>query len=119
MGLERVITALTQDRGPDAGLRKSSLVWLVSMGDAAFRENLILAQTLRMRGVRCGMDMGGKSIKAQMRAADRNGATLVVIRGESEMEKGTFQLKDMAAGTQVEVEMPELMERLKPAVSVV
>jgi len=119
MGLERVIMALSQDRDPEAGLRKSSLVWLVSMGDAAFRENLILTQTLRMRGVRCGMDLGGKSVKAQMRAADRNGATLVVIRGDSEMEKGTFQLKDMAAGTQVEVEMPELMERLKPAVSVV
>jgi histidyl-tRNA synthetase len=45
------------------------------------------------------MDLAGRSMKAQMRAADRAGASLVIIRGDSEMEKGTFVLKDMAAGS--------------------
>ena len=87
------------------------------MGEKAFSENLILAQSLRMRGIRCGMDLAGKSAKAQMRGADRGGATVVILRGDTEMEKGTFQFKDMAAGTQVEVGMPELMERLQSGIA--
>ncbi|MFH0908649.1 MAG: histidine--tRNA ligase [bacterium] len=118
MGLERVITALSTP-GLDAPVSRMPLVWLVSMGEKAFAENVILLQSLRMRSIRSGMDLAGKSVKAQMRAADRAGATIVILRGDMEMEKGTFQFKDMAAGTQVEVEMPELMERLKPAMAVV
>jgi histidyl-tRNA synthetase len=112
MGLERVLTALEKDAGPTADAGRRRMVWLVSMGDRAFDENLKLAQSLRMRGVACGMDLAKRSMKAQMRAADRSGASQVVIRGDAEMEKGTFMLKDMAAGTQSEVAMPELMERI-------
>ena len=68
-----------------------------------------------MRGVPCGMDLRGRSMKAQMRGANRSGASYVIIRGESEMEQGTFVLKNMAEGTQEELEMPELMQRLAHA----
>ena len=111
MGIERVIMALQKD-APDFGRARTPMVWIVSVGEKAFRENLVLAQSLRMRGIRCGMDLAAKSPKAQMRAADRAGATTVVIRGDAEMDKGTLLVKDMAAGSQVEVTLPELMERL-------
>jgi histidyl-tRNA synthetase len=112
MGIERVLMALASQPSTDAAAPKAR-VWIVSLGDRAIRENLVLAQTLRLRGIACGLDLSAKSMKAQMRAADRSGAALVVIRGDAEMDKGTFQLKDMAAGSQSEVDMPELMVRLK------
>jgi histidyl-tRNA synthetase len=112
MGMERLITALQSDRaGEETG--REPLVWIVSLGERALVDNIRLAQSLRRREVRCGMDLAGRSMKAQMRAADRAGAARVIIRGDSEMEKGTFVLKDMAAGGQQEMTMPELIERLK------
>ena len=72
----------------------------------------MLAMTLRRRGIDCGMDLDERSMKAQMRAANRSGAKHVVIRGDHEMEKGTFVLKDMKQGVQEEVEMPVLMKKL-------
>jgi histidyl-tRNA synthetase len=110
MGMERVIMALQQQNPP--AVAAGPMIWLVSLGEPAFQENLVLAQSLRRRGLRCGLDLAGRSMKAQMRAADRAGATRVVIRGETEMAKGTFVLKDMAAGSQLELDLPALMERL-------
>lgn len=118
MGLERVITALTGQGVDPESMREKPAVWLVSQGDQAFEENLILMQSLRMRGVACAMDLQGRSIKAQMRAANRAGSRYVVIRGEQEMEKGTFQLKNMEDGVQDELDMPELMQRLVPATDI-
>lgn len=112
IGLERALTAVQHDVPPAPAARRQ-LVWMVSLGGPAFEENFRLAQTLRLRGIPCGMDTGRRSMKAQMRAADRAGASFVVLRGDSEVEKGTFMLKDMAAGSQVELAMPELLERVQ------
>jgi len=114
MGLERVIAAIEHSGGARIHTPPANLVWLVSQSDAAFQENLVLLQTLRLRGIRARMDFSGRSLKAQMRAANRASARFVIIRGDQEMEKGTFQYKDMEAGTQQEVEMPELLQRLAP-----
>ena len=116
MGLERVIAALTAQGLEPARPAAQPCVWLVAQGEPAFAENLLLMQSLRMRGVACAMDLRGRSMKAQMRAAHRAGSRYVIIRGEQEMEQGTFQLKDMEQGAQEELEMPALMARLLAAV---
>lgn len=112
IGLERAVMAVLHDAPPVEPARKE-LAWIVSMGERAFEDNLRLAQSLRQRGIACGMDLAGRSMKAQMRAADRARSALVVVRGDREMDQGTFMLKDMAAGTQTEVDMPALLERLQ------
>ncbi len=112
IGMERAIMAMQLDVPPVAPARRPA-AWVVSLGERAFAENLHLVQTVRQQGIACGMDLAGRSMKAQMRAADRSLASLVVVRGDSELEKGTFMLKDFTSGQQVEVELPELMERLR------
>ena len=112
MGIERVLGALQKVRGDDVGGEVRPLVWLASQGEAAFAENLVLLQTLRQRGIRARMDLSGRSLKAQMRAANRADATVVIVRGEQEIENGLFQVKDMASSTQEELTMPEVLERL-------
>ncbi len=115
MGLERVIMAIRKDRPEGLGGEEKPAAWIVSQGRKALEENLVLAQALRLRGVRCGMDLGERSLKAQMRAANREGAPLVVIRGDREMEKGVLVLKSMADGSQEELDLPALMARLVPS----
>ncbi|HKL21038.1 MAG TPA: His/Gly/Thr/Pro-type tRNA ligase C-terminal domain-containing protein, partial [Tichowtungia sp.] len=79
----------------------------------ALEENLLLMQTLRQRGIACEMELKARKIKAQMKRADKLGAERVIIRGDSELENGTFVVKNMTDGTQQELELPELMDMLE------
>lgn len=111
IGLERAVVALEQER-PSQQAERLPLVWIIAQGDRANEEGLRLVQSLRWRGVAAQMDMGRRSMKAQFRAADRARASQVVIRGEAEVEKGTFLIKNLSTGVQEELDMPELMARL-------
>ena len=51
-----------------------------------------------------------RSVKAQMKYANKIGAKKVVIIGENELEKGTANVKDMATGEQTEIELARLPE---------
>ena len=115
MGLERVVTALQHDQPAGETQAGRPVAWIVSQGQRAFEENLMLAQMLRQRGVRCGLGLGQRSLKAQMREANRVSAAFAVIRGDLEMEKGVLVLKNMKDGAQEELDMPALVERLVAA----
>ena len=109
VGFERAIMALnacgiTGDQfAPEGG------IWLVSLGEDALGENMKLAATLRSKGIRCGMELASKSMKAQMRKANRSGAAKVIIRGDEELEKGVVVVKDMAEGSQEEINLEDLI----------
>jgi len=112
MGIERVITALEACGITGEKFTPKGGLWLVSLGRKALIENMKLARELRGRGIRCGMELAGKSIKAQMRKAGRAGAEKVIIRGDDEIQKQTLIIKDMERGTQEEIGLPSLWEKL-------
>jgi len=112
MGVERMIAALEANGVTADQFAPKPAVFIVSLGEEALKENMLLAQMLRQRGIACEMELTNRKVKAQMKRANRNGAELVIIRGDTELEKGIFVLKDMTEGTQREVELPELMELL-------
>jgi len=112
IGLERAIMAVQHDQPEAATLATATPVWLVSMGPAALAANLDLAQTLRRAGRACGLDLATRSMKAQMRAANKAGAATVLIRGDQELEQGTIMLKNMADGSQQAVPLADLTARL-------
>jgi histidyl-tRNA synthetase len=112
MGVERVIASLEATGITAAQFTPPPPVFIVSLGEAALSENLLLLQMLRQRGVACEMELSVRKVQAQMRRADKVGAKAVIIRGDTELQKGTFVLKNMADGSQREVELPELMELL-------
>ncbi|MFA6714251.1 MAG: histidine--tRNA ligase [Victivallales bacterium] len=83
-------------------------VFLISMGDAARAFNMKLAHELRGGGIPVVVEVEGKSMKAQMRAANRVNAAFAVICGDEELEKGKVVCKDMREGSQNEVSRSEL-----------
>jgi len=113
IGMERVMMALEAKGVAGEDYAGGLDVWLVSMGEAAMAANFKLEQKLRAAGVSCNMDLNGRSMKAQMRAANRADAKFVVIRGESEMERGILLLKDMDSGEQTEERPDTLVARLR------
>jgi len=87
-------------------------VFLVSLGSAARLENLKLAAALRRRGRHVALEVEDKSMKAQMRSANRAGATTVVIRGDEELKRGVAVVKNMAGGEQREIPLDGLEQVL-------
>ncbi len=112
MGIERVLMALCAG-GDDAPAAPGLRAWLVSLGDKARRSNFGLLQMLRSRGVSCSMDMGSRSMKAQMRSANQAQSRFVVIRGDDEIARGICLLKDMESGEQIEVGEDQVLSKLK------
>ena len=110
-GMERLM--LVQDALQTAQVDpEEAPVFLVSLGTAARLENLKLAAELRHMGRRVALEVEDKSMKAQMRSANRAGAVTVVIRGEDELARGVAVVKNMAGGEQEEVPLAELINKL-------
>ena len=113
IGLERVLLALEEQVQAKMVANQRPLISLVSLNNAAREAHLQRLTELRRAGFRVRMDLTGKSLKAQMKAAGRQGARWVVVLGEDEMARGEVQLRDMQTGVQQGVASDALMEHLK------
>lgn len=109
MGMERVLTSLEACGVTAEQFAPKGGIWLVSLGEAALAENMKLARELRNKGVRCGMELVAKSMKAQMRKANKVGAEKVIIRGEDELANGTAVVKDMNEGSQETLSLEDVI----------
>ncbi len=115
IGMERLILLLQQDQTEPA---RAAQVFVAALGEAAGARGFLLVQELRDRGIEAEMDYEGRSLKSQMRRADKTGARYVLILGEDELNRGEIQLRDMREKTQKNLpldgvvgEMLELSER--------
>lgn len=97
-GLERVLLVLEQLNQID--VTQPPLLYIIALGEAARVKGFELLTRLRAVGMVAEMDFLRRSLKAQMREADRNQARWVIIIGEEELQKQQMILKDMNAGTQ-------------------
>jgi histidyl-tRNA synthetase len=68
---------------------------------------------LGMEGIRVEMDFSDKSLKSQMKRADRLGAAYVMILGDNELQEGAAVLRNMASKDQAPVALDNVVESLK------
>jgi histidyl-tRNA synthetase len=74
---------------------------------------LSITEELRAAGIRADRAFDGRSMKAQMKAADRSGAATAVIVGDDELAAGTVLVRPLRDdGEQATVGRTELVERL-------
>jgi len=106
-GLERIVLALPES---EAVAPLDCYVVTVSRDLAA--PAMRLMRGLRNSGLRCTADFQGRSMKAQMKAANRSGSPAVVILGPDELEKGVCTVKWMESGEQREVPLDALADDL-------
>jgi histidyl-tRNA synthetase len=103
MGIERLVMLLSQKDELESppGLD----LFLVTLGEAAYKKGFHLMQMLRSLGVRVMMDHEGRSMKNQMKQANKQKARFALILGENELENREVVLKDMLSGEQEFVEL--------------
>jgi histidyl-tRNA synthetase len=106
MGLERLILSIPDPGSLAAETRPE--YFIAPLGDQAFDRATLLARKLRNAGRRVYLDFDGRSLKSQMRLADKLGALAVIIIGEEELKSGTVVLRDMSTKEQRNVTEEEL-----------
>ena len=112
MGMERLLLTL-KEQGIELPVGKHPDVYIAPLGDAAQKEAFVLTQALRSKNIYTEKDYLGKSLKAQMKAADRFQVKYCVIIGDSELEKGIAVVREMATGEQHEIALSQLVEDLE------
>lgn len=111
-GLERLLLALeSQNLLPEKN--RSVDAYVVALGEAAQAEGFKLLNSLRQQGLSAAMDFAGRSMKAQMKQANKLGAKYSVILGEDEIAEGVVMLRSMEDGSQVKVPMNQVAEKIK------
>lgn len=104
IGLERLL-ALLSEQGLAPAQPKGCDVYLASMGEAAGKKAFLLAEALRRADVSAQCDLCGRSVKAQMKYADKLGARYAMVIGDDELAKNEAELKEMAGERRVMVEL--------------
>src|SRR3989339_117090 len=112
IGLERIIELINNQQltiNNDGAVK----LYIAALGNEARKVGFDLINQARAGGISADMDYLGKSLKAQMKTADRVGAKYVYIIGEAELAKKSAVLKEMKTGEQIELEFSALLEKLK------
>ena len=84
----------------------------MALGEGTGPRATALASELRRAGVSATMAFGGRSMKAQMRHANRTGARVAVILGERELAEGVVQVRDLAGSEQRSVALEDVVAEL-------
>ncbi len=108
VGLERLALAM-----PAAAAESRCDVFLAVLSPAAFDDAIRLQRSLRQAGTSVLMDHEGRSFKSKMKMADKLGARFVAIRGEDEIRKGVWSLRDMTRSTQEDVAEVRVLDHIK------
>ncbi len=114
MGLERLIIAMEESGVPFPAAPKCNLS-IVTAGENALLKALELSADLRSQGYSVNIDTVGRSIKAQMKFANKLNSEFTVVIGDNELENGVAMLKCMEDGTQTEVSLDNFDEAFERA----
>jgi histidyl-tRNA synthetase len=83
------------------------------LGEDAKKKAFHLANDLRAKGVSIEMDHEAKSLKSQLKRADKLGAKYTIIIGEDEVNRKKVRLRDMLESTEIEIDENDVKEHLK------
>lgn len=107
-GMERLLIACEELNVSLA--KKSTLdMYIVSLGEDARNWALSILPELRSQGLSASMDYTGKSMKAQMKEANRERSRFTLIVGENEISTGTFILRNMTESNEVAISASDIV----------
>lgn len=110
-GIERLFLVLEmQKKFPPEDERLD--IFIAPLGEKEKSLGLKLLKELREKDLRCDLDFLGRSLKSQLKEADRQKAKKVLIIGEDELKKGKGTLRDMETKEQKEIEFGKLIQEL-------
>lgn len=111
MSIERLLLALEAE-GKELDTENQLDMYIVAMDDEAKLKAVELASSFRAKGISTEIDYSNRKMKAQMKSADRQKATWVIVLGETELAEQQATVKNMATGNQEMVPFHDLVNYL-------
>jgi histidyl-tRNA synthetase len=107
-GMERILLAL----GENNISKITPQVYIIGLGDAARTTVIKLTEDLRKNNIRTDFDVLRRSVKAQMRDANKGGAQIAIIIGDHELEQEKAGVKNLYSGEQDQIAINKLVNHI-------
>ncbi len=111
MGVERLVLLLQQQKQEQV-LGRGVDIFIAGLGEKASEYAFPLVHALRKKKIAAAMDHEGRSLKSQMKQANKAGAQWTLIIGENELEQGIAILRNMESQEQQELRLDLLEQEL-------
>ena len=105
IGMERLISISSFK---DETFLISPQLFIAALGDKAQKLAFTVCNRLRTMGIKAEMDYGGKSLKSQMKRADKLSSHYAIILGDREILENKAEFRDMQKGTQETIGLADL-----------
>jgi len=110
-GLERLLMVMEKQK-LNIGPAPSPRVFIIAADDGGRQWSLTKAIEMRRRGISCDIDFVERSVKSQMREADRQQAEYVIVIGEDEINRRQVRIKNMVDGSEEVVGFDRIIDYL-------
>lgn len=104
MGIERLML-LMEAQGCELPEAEKPDLFIVALGEKATLKAVEIAKDMREEGFSALLDLNQRSVRAQMKYADKLGAKFNVVIGDNEVEAKTAKLKNMQTGEETEINL--------------
>lgn len=112
IGIERLLLIMEAQHGKFIDEPKRD-IYIGSIGENAFIKSHALTYKLRQASIKADSDDIGKSVKAQMKYANKIGSKYSMIIGDDEINLNTATVKNMETGEQVQINLNNIIEEIK------
>lgn len=112
LGVERLILTM-ESQGLNFGVESNIKLFIANIGDDAGLYAEKLVYLLRRKGISSEKDRLDRSLKAQMKFADKLGVEYVLVLGDDEIASGKAMLKNMKNGESKEINLESITEMFK------
>ncbi len=109
MGLERIVLVLKAQNGDALSKKRQETVFVGYAGQNGYVASQSAVYKLRAAGIHAEGETTGRSVKAQMKYADKLGATYAVIIGDDEINSDSVNIKNMTDGSQTIVSLSDMV----------
>jgi histidyl-tRNA synthetase len=112
LGLERLLLTL-ESNGVKIPEPQGPMLFVATLGDKAKLEASKIVLALRRAGISCEKDLMMRSLKGQMKYANKIKARYTLVLGDNELAENKAKLKNMATGEEVEITISNIVDELR------
>jgi histidyl-tRNA synthetase len=112
IGIERLLLVM-ESQGIEIPEAEAIDVYIATIGENAQKYAQKLVYKIRQEGFSAETDLMNRSVKAQMKYADKLGAIYSLVIGDNEVDSNKAVLKNMLTGETKDISLDTLIERLK------
>ena len=107
-GMERILLAMKDDQFNKDEVK----IYIVGLGDNTLKTVIKLAEDLREQNLSTEFDVLRRSLKAQLREANKMNVKYAIIIGDEELESNQLEVKNFSTGNQQKIELSKIVDHM-------